>query len=66
MVRDGNKEESFQHSAYQANKKFVVELSLKEQSTDREIGNDTYSGERLSLNWKTLGCARYCNFLLIS
>ena len=45
---------SFQHSAYQANKKFVVELFPKKQPTESEIGNDTYSGERLSLNFQDI------------
>ena len=45
---------SFQHSAYQANNKFVVELFPKKQPTESEIGNDTYSGERLSLNFQDI------------
>ena len=45
---------NFQHSAYQANKKFVVELFPKKQPTESEIGNDTYSGERLSLNFQDI------------
>ena len=52
MVISG--EESFQHSAYQANKTFVVELSPKERTADRETGNNTYSGERLSLNFQDI------------
>ena len=45
---------SFQHSAYQANNKFVVELFPKKQPTESEIGNDAYSGERLSLNFQDI------------
>ena len=45
---------SFQHSAYQANKDFVLELFSKDQSTDDEISNGTYSGERLSLNFQDI------------
>ena len=52
MVISG--EEGFQHSAYQANKKFVVELSPSKETTNPEMGNDTYSGERLSLNFQDI------------
>ena len=45
---------SFQHSAYQANNKFVVELFPKKQPTESETDNDTYSGERLSLNFQDI------------